>query len=193
MQKYIMAKVIYILGVLTSCLVLSLNTGCASGGFKLTREYARFVNSQHIIVRIILYILTIVVFAVTMLVDMVIFNTMDFWNGRVAAGSYNFNKDNKFYFVKHDFLPGTKLRHTSIRIEDAHQKLLQEVVLSETTTGQIEVFIDGRLRTKVDNISEYPLLSVYDAQGQIIQKDQSLFDTLVFKEKLNERVISLAR
>ena len=64
--------------------------GCASGGFKLTREYARWVNSKNIILRIILYILTAVVFAVTMLIDLVVFNTMDFWNGTVSQGDYKF-------------------------------------------------------------------------------------------------------
>lgn len=53
-----------------------LATGCASGGFKLTRQYAQFVNRQQLILRIVLYILTSIVFAATLLIDAVIFNTM---------------------------------------------------------------------------------------------------------------------
>ena len=87
----------FYLSSFAACAIMALTAGCASGGFKLTRQYARWVNSQNIILRIVIYILTSVVFAVTMLIDFVIFNTLDFWNGTVAAGSYEFKDGDKLF------------------------------------------------------------------------------------------------
>src|SRR5690606_10112033 len=100
-------------------------------GFKITRQYARFVNSQMIVLRIILYILTSIVFAVTLLVDMVVFNTIDFWNGTVSQGDYEFKDGGKTYHARHEILP-SKLKQSTIKISDENGKHLQEVVLRET-------------------------------------------------------------
>src|SRR5688572_8030721 len=89
-----------------ACFTMALTSGCASGGFKLTRQYARWVNSQNIILRIVLYILTFIVFAVTLLIDAVVFNTIDFWEGKVSEGTYDFKDGDKVYQVRHEFLPG---------------------------------------------------------------------------------------
>ena len=51
-------------------------------------------------------------FAITLLVDMVIFNTMDFWEGRVSAGEYNYQSGDKTFYVRHEILPGTKLKRS---------------------------------------------------------------------------------
>lgn len=147
--------------------------GCASGGFKLTREYARWVNSKNIILRIILYILTAVVFAVTMLIDLVIFNTMDFWNGTVSQGDYHFKGENKTFYVKHEFLPNTLLKRSTIQVKNDKEELIQTVVLSETKSGEIEMFVDGKIRARVKNISSLPVASVYNKAGQFVE-DQVL-------------------
>ena len=60
-RKFIYAILIFSVSILSVTQV-----GCASGGFKLTRQYARFVNKQQIIIRIVLYILTAVVFLATL-------------------------------------------------------------------------------------------------------------------------------
>jgi hypothetical protein len=162
----IWTKPSFYLSSFVACAIMALTAGCASGGFKLTRQYARWVNSQNIILRIVIYILTSVVFAVTMLIDFVIFNTLDFWNGTVAAGSYEFKDGDKVFQVKHEFLPGTQLRKSTIQVMGSDQKLLQEVVLSETNQGQIEMFVDGKLKTRVDEISKIPMITYFDHQGQ---------------------------
>jgi len=149
-----MGKILYYLGCATSVAMLS--TGCASGGFKLTREYATFVNHQPVILRVILYILTAVVFAVTLLIDVVINNTLDFWGGRVSAGTYNFHEGKRTFVVRHEYVNG--LRRTTIQSE-------QQVVLSETPSGAIEVSVDGVLRGRVKNLREIPVASHYDAKG----------------------------
>ena len=164
MQRFT-AKPVSYLSALLACGVMSLAAGCASGGFKLTRQYAQFVNKQDLIIRIILYILTAVVFVATVLIDMVIFNTMDFWEGRVSAGSYEFKDAQKLYHAKHEYQPGTNLRRSILRVFDDKNVPLQEVVLTETAGHEIEVTVDGVLRGKVHSLSELPMISVYDAKG----------------------------
>lgn len=153
-----------------ACGFMALNTGCASGGFKLTRQYAGFVNKQQLIIRIILYILTGIVFAATLLIDLVIFNTMDFWEGRVSAGEYNFKDGDKTFYVQHSFQPGTKLKHSVIKVSSPELKVPQEVVLNETASGEIEVFIDGKLRSKVHSLSAIPMASIYNESGKRVEE-----------------------
>lgn len=138
---------LYLIAMFT--LGFGLNLGCASGGFKLTRKYAQFVNSQNIIIRIVLYILTSVVFAATLLIDAVVFNTMDFWEGRVSAGEHTFEKDGKLYAVKHFYSGEKNLRNTQIQVfdKDTHGvgKAESVILLSETEDGQVNVFENGKL------------------------------------------------
>ena len=147
---------------------MALTAGCASGGFKLTRQYAGWVNSQQLIIRIILYILTAVVFAVTLLIDAVIFNTMDFWEGRVSSGTYHFNSEDKVYQVKHELQPGEgKLKLSTIRVMDQKNELLQVVVLKETSSGEIEMFVDGKIRARVQSINDAPVALAFDKEGKV--------------------------
>lgn len=154
-----------------ACFVLAFTSGCASGGFKLTRQYAKWVNSQGTVLRVVLYILTSVVFAVTLLIDLVINNTMDFWDGKVSAGTYRFEKEGKQYVVQHEILPDSKLRMSTIRVSDRADTVLQEIVLRETLEGEIEMYMDGKLRTKVRHLSEIPVASIYDAEGKLLREE----------------------
>jgi len=88
------------------------------GGFKLTREYAGFVNKQQPYHPHYSLHLNRNYFAATLLIDMVIFNTMDFWEGRVSAGSYEFKDGNKFYQAHHEIVPNTGLKRSTIRVMD---------------------------------------------------------------------------
>ena len=175
MQK-IMSKPLSYLCAFLSCLVFSFATGCASGGFKLTKKYAGFVNSQNIFLRIILYLLTGIVFAVTLFADFIIFNTMDFWEGKVSAGSYNFKDGEKTFHVQHEYQPDGQLRRSTIRAFDENNVQMQEVVLNETAAGEIEMFVDGKLRTKVHSISELPTASLYDENGKFLKQTTLLLD-----------------
>lgn len=166
----VLSKMTFYTGSVIACLMMVFTTSCASGGFKLTRRYSQFVNSNHIVLRVILYIFTAVVFAITMLIDLVYFNTMDFWEGRVSANTYEFEKDNKKFFVKHEISPETKLKKSTIEVKDFNQKLLQTVVLKETEKEEIELYVDGVLRTKVDNIHSLPRLTSFDKSGKLLEK-----------------------
>lgn len=132
--------------------------GCASGGYKLTRQFAGFVNKQDTIIRIIVYIVTIPVFAITLLVDSVIFNTMDFWEGRVSANDYSFDQDGKHYLVQHYY--DGKLRNTKITITDKAK--VNTLRLSETKAGQVEVYENGLLKQTVSSISDVKTLTAAD-------------------------------
>lgn len=175
MKSKLLAKLTFYFLGLTASWLLAFTSGCASGGYKLTRQYARWLNSQNIILRIVLYILTSVVFAVTLLIDAVVFNTMDFWNGTVAAGTYHFNQDEKTYLVQHEFLSGTQLRKSTIKISDLNNEKLQEVILQETNNHKIQMIVDGKPYAEVDSLEALPSISYFDKDGQVIQKS-TLFE-----------------
>lgn len=160
---------LFYIGALLACSVMAMTTGCASGGFKLTRQYAGFVNKQMIVIRIILYLLTGIVFLATLLIDMVIFNTMDFWEGRVSQGTYDFKEGDKTYQARHEVMPETNLKRSTIKIFDKNHTLLQEVVLRETPSGEIEMAIDGKVRSRVRNLLGIPTALIFDERGGIVE------------------------
>jgi hypothetical protein len=172
----ILSKPLSYLSAFAACSIMSFATGCASGGYHLTRQYAQWVNSNPVILRVILYILTGFVFAITLLIDVVYFNTMDFWDGRVSAGSYEFKDQKKTFQVRHEYQPG-HLRRSTIHVNDENKKLLQEVVFNETSSGEVEFFVDGKLRSRVHNISEIPIASNYDENGNLVS-EKMLFSSV---------------
>ncbi len=170
-------KISYLAVSLWASFILGL-TGCVSGSFKLTRQYASFVNKQEVIIRVVLYILTSVVFAVTMLVDVVLNNTMDFWNGRMAAGTYNFNHGTKTYVVEHRF--NNKLRESTIRISE-QGKPLETMVLREIENFKIDVIVDGLLKGTISDITQIPVLSLYNKKGETIKTHALWNDSQIAK------------
>ena len=164
MKRHLLKKFFYP-SALLACFAIGLTTGCASGGFKLTRQYASFVNRQEIIIRVVLYLLTGIVFAVTLWVDLVIFNTVDFWEGRVSQGTYDFKKDGKTYVAHHEFIYGGTLRRSTMQAFGSDGKQIQKVVLQETTDGQIEMFVDGKIRARVRNLSSLPVAAIFDGSA----------------------------
>ncbi len=166
-------------GAFIAAAIMALTTGCASGGYKLTRRYSQFVNKQMIIIRIVLYLLAGVVFAVTMMIDLVIFNTIDFWEGRVSAGEYNFNKGEQTFHVRHEVLPGSSLKRSTTQIYGMKKELLQTVVLQETVSGEVELLVDGRLRTKVRDLAGLPMMAMYDSNGTLQSDKTILVETSV--------------
>jgi hypothetical protein len=133
-----------------SSLVLAFTTGCASGGYKLTRQYSGWVNQNNVIIRVIVFILTIPVYAITLIADMVVFNTMDFWDGRVSQGTYKFEKDGQMYVVQHSRDEKTGLRQSRIEIANNTAKP-QTILISETPMHEIELRVDGVLRNWTNN------------------------------------------
>ncbi len=146
------------------CVIGLAQTGCASGGYQLTRKYARFVNKQHIVLRVVLYILTNIVFAVTLLIDAVVFNTIDFWEGKVSANSYDFEEDGKYYAVKHSLEGEHKLRKSVIQVypDEARKSAEATLVLEEQLGGKIQVTENGQIKAIVDDINSLPKLTVFN-------------------------------
>ena len=149
-----------------SALVLSQLSGCASGGFKMTRSYARWVNSTPIILRIVLYLLTGIVFVVTQILDLVIFNTLDFWNGTVSAGHYQFEKEGRLFQVEHSNEHG--LRRTVISVF-RDQKQEHQYRIQETPEGKIELYQGEVLHTRVDHLDTLPMITTFALDGKTVQ------------------------
>ncbi len=146
------------------CVVLlggtGLQLGCASGGYKMTRKFSGFVNKQNIIIRIILYIVAVPIYGITLALDAVIFNTMDFWEGRVSANTYNFEKDGQKYIVKHFYKGEEKLRNTQITFQSEAGEKQKELLISEAPDGRIKVYVDGKFEMIIKDINDLPLLKV---------------------------------
>lgn len=165
------------------CLMLALvigvgTTGCASGGFKLTRQYARFVNSQNILIRIILYIFTSIVFVATIIVDSVIFNTMDFWSGTVSQGTFEFNEADKKFVVQHS-IDAQNLKKSLITVTGLNGEKLQELVLQETANSQIQVWVDGKMTTQIENIHQFPMAKHFSKHGKVTHEQSVLLGGMV--------------
>ncbi|HVK62105.1 MAG TPA: hypothetical protein VM432_11160 [Bdellovibrionales bacterium] len=159
-----------------ACSIMAFTTGCVSGGFKLTRQYAGFVNRQHIVLRVVLYILTSVVFVATLLIDAIVYNTMDFWEGRVSQGTYEFSEDGKLYQARHEISPETSLKRSVIHVLGKDRAVLQTVVLQETPNHEIEVSIDGKVRTRVKNLESIPVATIFDDKGKIVKTELIVSD-----------------
>jgi hypothetical protein len=172
------------LASLFACIVMSTAiTGCASGGYKLTRQFAGWLNSQNLILRVILYLLTGIVFGVTLLIDWVVFNTMDFWQGRVSSGTYEKTEGDKTYLAKHEILPGQNLKRSTLTVKDKNFKVVKEVKIIELASGEIELYIDGTLKTRVSNISWLPVAKIFDSKGQVTDEKMLFTETMLISAK----------
>lgn len=169
-MKTLLSKSLYRLGTATACLMMMFNTGCVSGGWELTRDYSNWINSKKVGLRVVLYLLTSLVFVITMFIDVFINNTVDFWKGKTSDSSTVFHKDGKSIFVQHETNPETQLKKSTIVIKE-NDKLLQTIVLKETANLEIELIVDGALHTKVESIDQaFPLFSSFDKDGKMIEK-----------------------
>ncbi len=173
-MRQALSRPAFFLASFAACAVMGFASGCASGGFKLTRQYAGWVNSQMIIIRIVIYLLTGIVFAVTMLIDAVVFNTMDFWEGRVSQGDYLFNQGEKVFQVKHEILPESQLRRSTIETRDLQGKLIQVTVMMETTAGEIELIVDGVKKAVVRDLKTFPTALLMNERGETVREESVL-------------------
>jgi hypothetical protein len=80
-------------------------SGCVAGNFGLTRKLARWNLSFSIFPRIIVYIALIIipVYAITLLFDFIINNTIEFWTNSpvVSAQNHTFEQDGYRVEVEH--------------------------------------------------------------------------------------------
>lgn len=109
-----------------------------------------------------------VVFGVTLIIDAVVFNTMDFWEGRVSQGTFHFEKDGQSYVVEHRLRDG--LRVSRIEVRKAG-RLMKTMAIEETSSGQIEYFENGVRKAQVDQISSVPRITHLASQGRVIRQD----------------------
>ncbi|MES2855133.1 MAG: hypothetical protein V4692_04685, partial [Bdellovibrionota bacterium] len=88
---------------------------------------------------------------------------------KVSGGKYEFSKDGKTYQANHEFMPNSNLKRSTIEVYSSEKQLLQIVVLLETPAGEIEMSVDGVLRARVQDINSLPLVSAFDAKGQLVE------------------------
>lgn len=175
----IWSKFLFYTSSFVAAFVLAFTSGCASGGYKTTRQYAGWLNSQNVVVRVILYLLTAIVFFFTLIIDYVVFNTIDFWSGKVSSGTYKHEKDGQTFVAVHSFQEGTQLRQSVITVTDSSHQLLQTVRLTETADLKIELYVDGVLRAKVDSLDSLPMITSFDKNGVMLERQSILMPALV--------------
>lgn len=162
-------KIILVFSAFLSAGLAMVTTGCASGGYSLSRGLAGWINKQNIFLRIILYLFIGGAFFFTILLDMLIFNTVDFWTGRVSAGTYEFKDAKRVYVVNHSF--EGDLHRTQILVNDLDGKKIGEVLLKETASHEVEYFENGNLKAKFDGIESVPRVTRFDDKGQILKQE----------------------
>ena len=151
--------------LLAAVLASGVVVGCASGGFTTTRSVSKFINSKGIILRIVLYIVLWPVLIITMLADEIVFNTIDFWTGKVSAQNKVFEKNGVRVMVAHSLTP----LHRSVLTIEPKKGDRTVIELRETATGSVEVYRDGVKRTEVKDIqSAFPMLSLYQDNGKAV-------------------------
>jgi hypothetical protein len=149
-----------LLAAITAC---GIGAGCVSGGFMTTRTVAKWLNSQNIVLRVVLYVFIWPVFLITMLADEVIFNTIDFWSGKVTAQNSVFEKDGVRVQVAHSLTP---LRRSVFTIDGKNGEH-SIIELRESALGSIEVYKDGQKRTEVKDIrSAFPTYVSFENDGR---------------------------
>jgi hypothetical protein len=55
-------------------------------------------------------------------------------------------------------------------VTDSKNRLLQEVILKELASGEIELYVDGYLKSRVHGITSTPIAAVFDKTGMKIEE-----------------------
>lgn len=128
---------------LTAAAVGTPNIGCVGGNFNAIRTIAKWNLSFSILPRIIVYILLIIipVYPIAGFLDIVIFNTIEFWTNSnpIHASNSVFEKDGIKVAITNTADP---LRKTVMLLTYPDGKI-QEIRMEETELHAIRVFVDG--------------------------------------------------
>ncbi|MBL8994902.1 MAG: DUF3332 family protein [Spirochaetia bacterium] len=150
---------------------------CLSGGWKITRMVAKWNNGFAVFPRILIYIafFLLQVYTITSLIDGIVFNTIDFWNGTISAMNYKYQKDGMDVAVVHSRFP---LRRSVITTSKGD--VVKSVVeVNELENGKIALVINGVLRGEFKNIQDVdPTLVLYkeDSKTELLSKAFSTRD-----------------
>ena len=140
---------------LAAVAVVSLS-GCAAGDFGLTRSVARwnlsFSPVPRVLICIGLYIVP--VYELSMVFDLLINNTVQFWSDSAvisAKSTQKFQKDG--YLVTVTNMRGP-LKRSIFKVYDKHGSLRSTGELRETNDKTIDVYIDGVKKDTVQNVRD---------------------------------------
>lgn len=162
-------KMVLVVSAFLSAGLMVATSGCASGGYSISRSFAGWINKNNILLRIVLYIFLGGAFLFTLVADLLVMNTIDFWTGKVSQGTYEFKDAEKTFVVKHS-LQGD-LHQTHIEIKNSQGKKLQDILMKETARLEVEYYLDGVLKAKFDNIESVPRVTQFDRKGRIFKQE----------------------
>ncbi|MEW6055997.1 MAG: DUF3332 family protein [Bdellovibrionota bacterium] len=129
-------------------------SGCAGGNFNLVRSVAKWNLRMSLLPRVIVYLAFIIipVYPIALLLDAILFNTIEFWTGKpvLTAKNQKFEKDGVTVEIAHFLDP---LRRTVITstMKDGSRSLTE---LRETEGKSIEIYVDQIKRGEVQNIDQ---------------------------------------
>jgi hypothetical protein len=103
---------------------------------------------------------------------------MDFWNGTVSQGTHEFIQNDKKFFVHHQ-IDSQNFKKSTIQVASLDGKHLQEVVLRQVSKTEIEVLVDGHLRSRISDINSFPIAKHFDAKGSLVSENSVLLGELV--------------
>jgi hypothetical protein len=157
--------------LLAATMAFNILAGC-SGGYMLSRTFAKWLNAKGIVLRVLLWLFVWPVYLLAVITDEVVLNTIDFWTGRVTSDNTKFfEKDGVRVQVVHSRNP---LRRSVFTI-DTKNGDHSVIELRETVIGSIEVYRDGLKRNEVKDIeSALPTFVGYQADGRSVAWTRSL-------------------
>jgi hypothetical protein len=160
------------------------SSACVSGGFRWTRSVARYVNSNSVLPRVLLWAAFVIlpVYLLAFLFDVILWNTLDFWSGSVSAQNTTFEQDGAKIEVAHSANPLKKTVITVIA-KDGKRTVSE---LRETERHSIEVLVDGVKKGEVESVTDaISSIALYRPDGGI--ESTQLLDNRVLDEELAQR------
>lgn len=141
---------------LTLWMVGASSSGCATGGYRFTVTYSRWLHAQPLLLRVVLYILIGWVAFVTALIDVLVNNVIDFWSGKVTTASLDqkFEKNGYMIAAHHERSPLRKSVFDISPIDPNSKEGKHQVVFQEKQDGSIEVLQDGKLMMSAGSFEE---------------------------------------
>jgi Domain of unknown function (DUF3332) len=153
--------------VTIGCFSVTQLSGCAAGGFGLTKSLGKWNGRFSIVPRVLIYLglFIVQVYTLTLLFDFLLNNTIEFWSGTpLVAQNQTFEKDGQRVVVQNTRDP---LRKTVITVYDKAGAIQTVNELRETPTGTVEIYVNSEKKAELGSIGDALVeLKTLDGQRQ---------------------------
>lgn len=123
-------------------------SSCSTGSYSATRAYSRWIISQGIVLRVLLYLVIGWVTLFTELADVLVLNTIDFWSGKSnMLPDQSFERDGFQVSARHEMLP---LKKSTYRITSKTDGSTRTIVFQETSNHGVEVIQDEKVMASAE-------------------------------------------